>query len=197
MFQLQPTRTVRSSLWAVSFCVYTRSILVRADCTTGTQSTRTQIIVVGVEEPQQKISSATDSPTAVAEQEPSAVWPNLHYQKWRRIARAKARTFIRISLSGLQAQNKICGTRRPIRRKRWGACVCPFSRDNHKQPTSSPAGYECYSYLLFLLSPYHFFTIQKDIFLELVTLISNLRGEVTVGNSKSFQRFASGETSPT
>lgn len=47
------------------------------------------------------------------------------------------------------------------------------------------------------ISPYHFFTNQKDIFLVRVTLISNLRGEVTVGNSKSFQRFASGETSPT
>lgn len=54
MFHLQPTRTVRSSLWAVSFCVYTRSILVRADCTTGTTKHENAIIVVGLAEPQRK-----------------------------------------------------------------------------------------------------------------------------------------------
>ena len=41
-------------------------------CTTDTTNTITQR-VVGVVEPQHKIYSATDSPTAVAEQEPSAV----------------------------------------------------------------------------------------------------------------------------
>lgn len=122
---------------------------------------------------------------------------SLRYQNRRRIARTKVRAFIRGPLSGLQAQiqgprNKATYTAKTV------GCLClSLSRDNHKQPTSSTAGYECYIYLLFLLSPYHFFTTQKDIFLELVTLESNVRGKVTVGNSKSFQRFALGETSPT
>ena len=68
-------------MWAVSFCVYTRSILVRADCTTGTTKHENAIIVVGVVEPQRKnLLGDRQPPQAVAVKEPSAVDLYLRYQ---------------------------------------------------------------------------------------------------------------------
>ena len=80
---------------------------------------------------------------------------------------------------------------------RWGAFGCPFTRDNHKQPTSSPAGYECYSFYCFYCSYYPFFqSILKDFFLASNTQIQS-EGGVTVGNLKRFSTVCAGETSPT
>lgn len=145
-------------------------------CTTDTTNTITQR-VVGVVEPQHKIYSATDSPTAVAVQEPSAV--DLYSALPKQAEDCKGESsdiyprFSEWVASSEQGQrNKATYTA-----IRWGACVCPFIRDNHKQPTSSSEGYECYNILLFLLVHItHFFkSILKTSFLR-VTIISNLRG---------------------
>lgn len=175
MFRLQPTRTVRSSLWAVSFCVYTRPILVRADCTTGTTKHENAIIVVGLAEPQRKNPLGDRQPHSCRGTRAVSSWPSLHYQKGGGLQGRKLGHLSAVLGVGCKLPKKGRRNKATIRRKRWGAFGCPYARDNHKQSTSSPAGYERYSILLFLFVHIDNFlqSILKDFFLANSTHIQS------------------------
>ena len=177
MFHLQPTRTVRSTLWAVSFCVYTRKILVRTDCTTGTRKHENAKHCGRWGRASAKKSTRRQTaPTGCCGKRAVSSWPIFCVIKTGGGLQERKLGHLSAILGvGCKLRYKDSGTRRPIRRYGGVLVFVPLqgtTTNNRPAPQQGTNVTKFYCFYLFIL-PIFFQSILKDFFLAGYNLIQS------------------------